>query len=84
MRFESYLLLGILSLFILSCDSKRPPVIWWSIDAPRSQLLGVGPDGKEHKIPYIQADKFSCLSQEDDSKMANYVLELERIAARCK
>lgn len=84
MRFESYLLLGILSFSILSCSTKAPPVTWCSIDAPRNQLLCVGPDGKESRLTLPQADKYTCLSQEDDSKIANYVLELERIAARCK
>ncbi len=78
--FAAFLALGILS----GCGPHRPKLTFCMIRAEDEKLYCSTPDGKEFNLVAREADKYLCLSPNDQTALFNYVVDLEKKAAKAR
>lgn len=81
MRLTISLVVGIL---LSSCATNAPKVTWCLIRGEDQVLYCTDRDGKDFTMTYQEADKFVCQSSRDAEAILDYVLDLEKEAAKCR
>lgn len=75
-----YLVLGIA---LSACGPNRPPltICFFSVEAQASMCTD--PKGVDTQVPVANMDKWFTMNREDSERLLEYVIELEKKAARC-
>lgn len=84
MRPIASLILGIIALSLLGCGPNRPPLTMCFFSSEARVMKCTDPEGKDYDCDVYCMDEFFGMPKKDAERLLDYVIELEKKAARGK